>query len=613
MNRVSSNFYFAPSSIQTNYLSSGQLSAFSTTNFSISSEGLTNLVLSLSNVKENYDRYQKVIIDWGQGNENYEVSINPTITQSISSLILQNLYTTSSAFDPNTFNITLSLFRLPFEQIFDTINIDLNVSQPSFTDQYNIKLLKNYNYYDPDTKINNLVLFIEQQNNNGISIVYNEIPNNLTNFVNSTISAASVNFIPATSYEGILELYLSACDCNGLMPVTRASNGVGPAMAILSATTPDFYYTASNGTVYYPVSTYSYSTLTETAKIINWASNETGVKYVSVPLYTPDIFVDVPLFFIVELSNLFNTYIDPLSSRLFVLLDPYSDCNIDEFPCGQAPLPTPTITPSNTPSNTVTLTPTLTPTNTPTNTPSNTSSNTATPTPTVTVGLTPTATPTFTPTPTITPTNTATASLTPTKTCTPTVTPTKTPTKTPTATPTLTPTLTPTHTPAASITPTPTHTPTASLTPTPSITPAASITPTPSATPAASITPTPTPTAFQSCTNVKTVTFLVNNSRGSNVTDLTWTVTGDTYVVSHWNVSQPATVPNGTVGLDIGSSTACCDDISSDTYQITFYWTDFSGNPASAGPFPDLGAGCVFCDGSTGCSFQGNTFTISLS
>jgi hypothetical protein len=93
MNRVSSNFYFAPSSIQTNYLSSGQLSAFSTTNFSLSTEGLTNLVLSLSNVKENFDRYQKVIVDWDQGNENYEVTLSPTSTQSISSLVLQNIFT----------------------------------------------------------------------------------------------------------------------------------------------------------------------------------------------------------------------------------------------------------------------------------------------------------------------------------------------------------------------------------------------------------------------------------------------------------------------------------------------------------------------------------------
>jgi len=90
MNRVSSNFYFAPSSIQTNYLSSGQLSAYTTTNFSLSTDGLTNLVLSLSNIQENFDRYQKVLVDWGQGNEYYEAIINPISTQSIKSFILQN-------------------------------------------------------------------------------------------------------------------------------------------------------------------------------------------------------------------------------------------------------------------------------------------------------------------------------------------------------------------------------------------------------------------------------------------------------------------------------------------------------------------------------------------
>jgi hypothetical protein len=105
MNSVSSNFYFAPSSIQTNYLSSGNLSAFSTTYFSLSTEGLTNLVLSLSNVQENFDRYQKVLINWDQGNEVYEVSINPVANELITDVILQNIFTTSSAFDPNTFRI----------------------------------------------------------------------------------------------------------------------------------------------------------------------------------------------------------------------------------------------------------------------------------------------------------------------------------------------------------------------------------------------------------------------------------------------------------------------------------------------------------------------------
>lgn len=240
MNRVSSNFYFAPSSIQTNYLSSGQLSAYTTTNFSLSTDGLTNLVLSLSNIQENFDRYQKVLVDWGQGNEYYEVIINPISTQSIKSFILQNFFTTSSTYDPNTFNLSLSLFRLPFDNVFDTINIDLNIFQPSFTDEYNIKLLKNYNYYDPDTKINNLVLFIEQQNNNGISVVYNEIGNNLTNFVDTRTSAALVNFVPDVSIEGIAEYNLSACDCNGLLAIKRASDGVGPAMVIVTALTADF-------------------------------------------------------------------------------------------------------------------------------------------------------------------------------------------------------------------------------------------------------------------------------------------------------------------------------------------------------------------------------------
>ena len=484
MNRVSSNFYFAPSSIQTNYLSSGQLSAFSTTNFSISAEGLTNLVLSLSNIQENFDRYQKVLINWGQGNENYEVVINPITTQSISSLTLQNLYTTSSAFDPNTFSLSLSLFRLPYVPIFDIINIDLNILQPSFTDEYNIKLLKNYNYYDPETKINNLVLFIEQQNNNGISIVYNEIPNNLTSFINSKTSAALVSFVPATAFEGIFETFLSACDCNAILPVSRASDGIGPAMAIASTYIPDFLYTASNGTTYYPVSTYTYSTLTETSNVINWASNETGIKYTSIPLYVPDIFVNVPLFFIVELSNLFNTYIDPLSSRLFVLLDPYSECNFDMLPCGDAPVPTPSQTATNTPTPTNTATVTPTPTLTPSNTPSNTASVTATPTPTVTTGLTPTATPTNTATPTVTPSITSSV----------TATPTHTPTKTPTSTPTVTPSITRTAASTPNSTPTPTPTVTPSITRTADSTPNSTPAPTPNSTPAPTPNSTPAPT-----------------------------------------------------------------------------------------------------------------------
>ena len=356
MNRVSSNFYFAPSSIQTNYLSSGQLSAFSTTNFSLSTDGLTNLVLSLSNIQENFDRYQKVLVDWGQGNEYYNVTIDPIATQSISNFIIQNFFTTSSTNDPNTFNVTLSLFRLPFDNVFDTINIDLNIFQPSFTDEYNIKLLKNYNYYDPDTKINNLVLFIEQQNNNGISVVYNEIGNNLTNFVDTRVSAALVNFVPDVSVEGIAEYHLSACDCNGLLAVNRASDGVGPAMVIVTALTADFLYTSSTNTVYYPVTGFTYSALTETAKVINWSTNETGTKYFSVPIYVPDLYVNTPQFFLITIENLFNTFVDPTSTQAFVLLDPYSECLLDMEPCGSAPIPSPTVTPTITP--TITITPT---------------------------------------------------------------------------------------------------------------------------------------------------------------------------------------------------------------------------------------------------------------
>ena len=308
MNRVSSNFYFSPSSIQTNYLSSGNLSAFSTTYFSLSTEGLTNLVLSLSNIQENFDRYQKVLVNWDQGNEIYNVTINPTANESITDVILQNIFTTSSAFDPNTFSLTLSLFRLPFSNTFDTINIDLNISQPSFSDEYNIKLLKNYNYYDPDTKINNLVLFIEQQNNNGISIVYNEIANNLTTFIDSKTSAALVRFVGDNiSNVNTIEYFLSSCDCNGLIEVSRASDGVGPAMALAKATTVTSSYSASNGTIYQPVSSFTYSSLTQTAKIINWGLNETDSKYFSIPIYVPDIHVNKALYFKVQLSNIFNT------------------------------------------------------------------------------------------------------------------------------------------------------------------------------------------------------------------------------------------------------------------------------------------------------------------
>ena len=308
MNRVSSKFYFAPSSSQTNFLITGNLSAFSTTYFSLSTEGLTNLVLSLSNVQENFDRYQKVVINWDQGDEVYTVTINPTGNESITDVILQNIFTTSSAFDPNTFSLSLSLFRLPLGNTFDTINIDLNISQPSFTNDYNIKLLKNYNYYDADAKINNLVLFIEQQNNNGVSIVYNEIPNNLTSFVDTKTSAALVRFVgDNNSNLNTIEYFLSACDCNGLIQVSRSSDGVGPAMALVTASTVTSSYSASNGTLYQPVSSFTYSALTQTAKIINWGSNETGAKYFSVPIYVPDIHVNIAQYFKVQLSNVFNT------------------------------------------------------------------------------------------------------------------------------------------------------------------------------------------------------------------------------------------------------------------------------------------------------------------
>ena len=526
MNRVSSNFYFSPSSIQISSLSSGQLSAFSTNNYSLSTDGLTNLVLSLSNVEENFDLYQKILVDWGKGGEFYEVNFNPLMNLPISSVIIENLYTTSSAQDPNTFNITLSLFRLPFEPLFDTINIELNVAQPYLSKDFNIQLLKNYNYYDPDTKINNLVLFIEQQNNNGISVVYNEIVNNISDFFNIKTSAALVNFVSDNSIDGIAEYFLSACDCNTQLQISRASDGIGPAMTIATAVTADFYYTASNGTVYYPVSTFNYfSALTQTSKVINWANNETGSKFFSVPIYTPDIFAYTPLFFLVQITNLFNTYIDPTSAQAFILLDPYSACNLDMDPCGYDPAPTPSITPTNTPTNSVTpsnpptntVTPTVTPSLTPSLTvsPTITPTKTVTPTVTVTPGLSPTPTPSITPTktitPTITPTKTVTPTITPTKTQTPVVTPTKTQTPTitptntvtatvtrtatrtptPTTTPTNTPTKTPAPTPSKSLSPTPTKTPGLSPTNTPSITPTNTVTPT--ITPTITITPTSSP------------------------------------------------------------------------------------------------------------------------
>ena len=74
MNKVSPNLNFAPTSTQITPLTSVP-ATFSNTSSSINSYGLTNLVLSLSNVRENFDKYQKIIVDWGQGKENYDVPI----------------------------------------------------------------------------------------------------------------------------------------------------------------------------------------------------------------------------------------------------------------------------------------------------------------------------------------------------------------------------------------------------------------------------------------------------------------------------------------------------------------------------------------------------------
>ena len=126
------------------------------------------------------------------------------------------------------------------------------------------------------------------------------------------------------------------------------------------------------------------------------------------------------------------------------------ECN---YPCGEAPTPTPSNTSSPTPTPTVTPTNTPTLTSTPTNTPtpSNTATNTPTPTPTNTVSHTPnvTQTNTSTPTPTVTSTttNTPTPSVTSTSTNTPTPSVTSTSTNTPTPTNTNTPTPTINNTP----------------------------------------------------------------------------------------------------------------------------------------------------------------------
>ena len=594
MNRVSSNFYFAPSSIQTNYLSSGELSAFTTTNFSISSDGLTNLVLSLSNIQENFDRYQKIIVDWGQGNETYEVSINPLTTQSISGFIIQNLYTTSSALDPNTFNVSLSLFRLPLDFVYDTINVDLNILQPSFTEEYNIKLLKNYNYYEPDTKINNLVLFIEQQNNNGISVVYNEIPNNLTNFVDTKISAALVNFVGDVSIEGIAEYNLSACDCNALLAINRASDGVGPAMVIVTALTADFLYTSSTNTVYYPVTAFTDSALTETSKVINWGSNETGIKYFSVPIYVPELYVNTPQFFLVTIENLFNTFVDPASTQAFVLLEPYSDCNLDMDPCGYAPIPSPSVTP--------TLTPTITPT--------------VTPTP----GLPPSSTPTITPSETVTPTVTPTVTITPTITVTPAITPSE--TVTPTVTPTVT--ITPTITVTPAITPSETVTPT--VTPTVTITPTITVTPT--VTPTNTVTPTPSPA--QNCSEPLTVVrwVIFNPYNDTDPSTLGDAVVNYTLQNNSGSSTFGSSLPGGTnvaPGADgqfphgtkvtLGTTSDCCTAPYTGILYYTFSWTNSLGVSRTARDYPDNDNEENYCSWAASLPIESGlpTFTLTLS
>jgi hypothetical protein len=356
MNKENPNLNFAPASVQVTPLTSVP-ATFSNTSYTLDSYGLTNLILSLSNVQENFDKYQKIIVDWGQDKENYDVPFNLNVNYSVSSISLENLYTTSSAVNPSTYNITLSLFRLPFNFCEDIINIELNVYQPFFKEENNIKLLKNYNYYDTNTNLNNLVLFIEQQNSNGISLVYNQISNNVNSFLDTRLVASEVYFNSVSSFNGVIEFTFSACDCNSSVPVYRTANGTGPATAKVETLLASVPYTASNHTVYFPISTYEDSFLTEFSRIVNWNNNITGEQFVKVPLYVPDFQVSKPVYFKLQLTNVFNTFVDPASSISYILLNPYTDCiNKTLVPCIP---PTPTNTPTPTPTPTPTLAPGL--------------------------------------------------------------------------------------------------------------------------------------------------------------------------------------------------------------------------------------------------------------
>jgi len=390
MENTTNNFIFSPSSVQTLPMSAASSAGSrTTTTFSLTNYGITNLVLPLSNIVENYDTYQKIIIDWGKGEEvqviNKELSNNNTLTEKV----LSNIFVTSSSTNPYTFNVSLSLYKLPFEGDFlysyDVIDIDLNVYQALYTNNFDIKLLKNYNYYNSTSKDNNLALFIEQQNTNGVSIVYDTANKNLTSFLLQKVSAARVVWkstsfrtpTPTPTIGGYYtptptptigfyhEFKLSACDCNGKVTLERSNDGKGPSMVSVRALTSNYNYLASDGITYAPITSYLDNFITEYNSICNWWVNETGNKDKYIPLYVLDTEITEPKYFIVQATNVFNAFVPPTSTYAYVLLSPYTACDVNTEPCfptyGYTPTPTPTPTPAP-----YTPTPTLTPTNTPT-------------------------------------------------------------------------------------------------------------------------------------------------------------------------------------------------------------------------------------------------------
>ena len=346
MIKTTNNLIYAPSTFQLQPMSAGGNDSIRTTSLTLSSYGITNLVLPLSNIQENFDKIQKIVVDWGDDSDLQVINKDLSTSISITQNQISNVFSTSSATNPTTYVVSLSLFKLPFSQrnlfTYDIINITFSVYQTLFTDTFDVKLLKNYNYFNPTDNDNNLALFIEQQNFNGVSIVYDTANKNLTSFLLERVSAAQVTWAAP-------EFKLSACDCNGQVTLNRASDGRGPAMVAVRGLTASENYLASDGVTYFPITGYEDNFITQFNSILNWWVDEVGDKNKYIPIYVLDEEITEPKYFIGQAYNVFNAEVPPASAYSYILLQPYTACpDVADGPCYQAITPTPTPTPTPT-------------------------------------------------------------------------------------------------------------------------------------------------------------------------------------------------------------------------------------------------------------------------